>query len=362
MAIRASDRVTLAVLPTPTSVTMYYLLQASTLAAPGKPTTSTPPAPWTTTEPTYTEGSTDTLYTVMRTAWGATAFEYGGVQKSSAYEAAKIAYNKAKAAEDAAGDSLTAANLAQAAATSSVVPSLTDPGHQKGRIWLVLNAAGQTTSIKVSDGSAWTSYAFVADTFLATGSVTIGALAPSITTDITDQIDRAVSDTKEAVLGEVTPSIQEVAELANTIAETYTPQETFDSLNTAVESLGTELGTTSATADSAAEMAAAAQADLDEYRTTTQKFVTIDPDSIRLGDTASKFSVKITNTELGFYEDDTPVAYVNGQAIKITDMELLNTLRFGSSTQEDGTTPTTVGGYMFVPRAGGGLTLKFVEP
>ena len=42
------------------SVKWYYKLQASTAAAPSKPTTN-PPSGWVTTEPTYTEGSTNSL-------------------------------------------------------------------------------------------------------------------------------------------------------------------------------------------------------------------------------------------------------------------------------------------------------------
>ena len=61
MATKAADRVTLQVLPTPNNVRLYYLKQASNLAAPAKPTANPPASPWTTTEPTYTEGSTDTV-------------------------------------------------------------------------------------------------------------------------------------------------------------------------------------------------------------------------------------------------------------------------------------------------------------
>ena len=42
------------------SVTWYYKLQASTASVPAKPTTETP-AGWTDTEPSYTEGSTNSL-------------------------------------------------------------------------------------------------------------------------------------------------------------------------------------------------------------------------------------------------------------------------------------------------------------
>lgn len=95
MAVRAADRVTLAVLPAVTYTRTYYQLRASNLSAPPAPTTNPPPAPWTTVEPAFSEGSTNTLYTVTLTVYGTAGFEYGPVQVSSAYEAAKSAYNKA---------------------------------------------------------------------------------------------------------------------------------------------------------------------------------------------------------------------------------------------------------------------------
>lgn len=103
MPTRASDRVTLAVVASPTYVRTYYRMQASTASAPAAPTTNPPASPWSTTEPAYTTGSTDTLYTVQLVAYGSAAFEYGPVQKSSAYEAAKQAYNLALNANNAPG-------------------------------------------------------------------------------------------------------------------------------------------------------------------------------------------------------------------------------------------------------------------
>ena len=72
----------------------YYKLQASTESAPSIPTSSTPTG-WTDTEPTYTEGSTNTLYFVDKTVFANDTFLYSAVSKSTSYEAAKAAYNKA---------------------------------------------------------------------------------------------------------------------------------------------------------------------------------------------------------------------------------------------------------------------------
>lgn len=83
------------------STTWYYKLQASTASAPAKPTTQTPSG-WSTTEPAYTEGSTNSLYTVQKTTFSDGTFEYSDVSLSSSYEAAKAAYNKAVAAQETA--------------------------------------------------------------------------------------------------------------------------------------------------------------------------------------------------------------------------------------------------------------------
>jgi hypothetical protein len=93
MAVKASSNITLYHVIDVVSVTIYYLLQSSTANPPAKPTTDNPGGNWSTTEPTYTEGSTNTLYTVTKTKFSDGTFEYTPVSKSSSYEAAKSAYN-----------------------------------------------------------------------------------------------------------------------------------------------------------------------------------------------------------------------------------------------------------------------------
>lgn len=98
MAVKAKASITISHLIDILSVTRYYLLQSSTSAAPAKPTTN-PPSGWTVTEPSYTSGSTNTLYFVDCTVFTNDTFKYSEVSKSSSYEAAKEAYNKAAAVE-----------------------------------------------------------------------------------------------------------------------------------------------------------------------------------------------------------------------------------------------------------------------
>ena len=113
MAVKASSNITLYHVIDVASVTIYYLLQSSTANPPAKPTTDNPGGNWSTTEPTYTEGSTNTLYTVTKTKFSDGTFEYTPVSKSSSYEAAKNAYNKALNAAANANTALNTVNNLQ---------------------------------------------------------------------------------------------------------------------------------------------------------------------------------------------------------------------------------------------------------
>ena len=102
MAIKAAGSVTVASINDVASTTRWYLLQSSTLTAPAAPTANPPGGSWSATEPTYTEGSTNSLYTCDLTTFSDGTWAYSSVSLSSSYEAAKAAYNKAAAAAEAA--------------------------------------------------------------------------------------------------------------------------------------------------------------------------------------------------------------------------------------------------------------------
>ena len=104
MAVLAQAQITVSRIVDISSVTRYYMLQSSTASAPSKPTANPPGGNWVTTEPTYTTGSTNTLYFVDLTVFTNSTFSYSAVSKSSSYEAAKAAYNKAVNAENTASN------------------------------------------------------------------------------------------------------------------------------------------------------------------------------------------------------------------------------------------------------------------
>ena len=106
MAIKASATITLSAVRDLQSCTRYYLLQSSTSTKPAKPTTNPPGGSWVTAEPTYTSGSTNSLYFCDLNVFSDGSFAYSDVSLSSSYEAAKAAYNKAVTAESEAAQAL----------------------------------------------------------------------------------------------------------------------------------------------------------------------------------------------------------------------------------------------------------------
>ena len=103
MAIaKAKAQITISRIVDISSTTRYYRLVSSTTSAPAAPTTNPPASTWTTTEPSYSAGSTNTLYFVDLTIFTNGTFSYSAVSKSSTYEAAKEAYNKAVNAQKVA--------------------------------------------------------------------------------------------------------------------------------------------------------------------------------------------------------------------------------------------------------------------
>lgn len=137
------------------SITPYFLQVGAGSSTPAKPVTNPPGGSWSLTEPGYTT-STE-LYRTELIVFSNATFAYTNVSKVSSYTAATQA--------------VTAANLADAAAKGLIKASVTDPGHAVGRLWMVLNGSGDTIGIKISNGSAWSSYALMADQILVPGSV-----------------------------------------------------------------------------------------------------------------------------------------------------------------------------------------------
>lgn len=97
----------------------YYRLATS---IPSRPSGSTPDDAWSTTEPTYTQGSSMRLYETVRLAWSDGTVTYTPVTMSSSYEAARAAYNRAVEA------SKTATSYMSSDSTGVMIADMTGSG------------------------------------------------------------------------------------------------------------------------------------------------------------------------------------------------------------------------------------------
>lgn len=155
MAVKARAEITLTSIRDVQSVTRYYLLQSSTSAAPAKPTTNPPGGSWATSEPTYTSGSTNSLYFTDCTVFSDGTFVYSDVSLSSSYEAAKVAYNKAAGAEDVATAAQETANGKNTVYYQASAPS--GGTYKVNDIWFETDNGNK---MYMWNGNAWTAETF----------------------------------------------------------------------------------------------------------------------------------------------------------------------------------------------------------
>ena len=150
MTVKARGQITLSSVIDVKATYRYYLLQSSTLETPSKPA-EYPPSSWDDSEPTYTDGSTNSLYFVDCTVFCDDTFIYSEVSLSSAYEAAKSAYNKAVNAQTSADNAQSTADEAEARVTTAeaLIQLLSE-----SIMTLVTDSNGE--SLMVQTGNGWT--------------------------------------------------------------------------------------------------------------------------------------------------------------------------------------------------------------
>jgi len=159
-------------------IVTYYKLQASSASAPASPASST--SGWSTTEPAFSAGSTNTLYTCEQSTYSNGSVVWGSVQKSSSYEAAKEAYNKSVTAQNTAN---SANNNANAIKNNIYVPNTTTINGGKiatGSIKAAQIASGTITAAQIASGT-------ITAAQIASGTITAAQIASGTIT--ADKID-----------------------------------------------------------------------------------------------------------------------------------------------------------------------------
>lgn len=297
MAVKAAGQITLTSVVDVSAVYRYYLLQSSTAAKPATPTAYPPPSPWDDTEPTYTEGSTNSLYTVEATLFSDDSFLYSLVSLSSSYEAAKVAYNKAVNA------------LNQAVVQSAIAPTLTTV------MWLDVSLTPPLMKRYDAETAAW------------------------IVVNDTAEVIYNLEQNFEASL------VKTQEDITATVAERYTLREDTEALisevSTQVEQTKNSFDITFTQFSQDLEsVVAGTDAQFEEIK----RYIRFVDGKILLGEVGNELELEIANNRISFLQDGAEVAYFSNRKLYVTDTQILHSLQLGS--------------FAFMPRANGNLSFK----
>ena len=167
-------------------VEWYKLSSSST--PPSAPTTTDAedvPTGWTTSEPTFdpSDSTTYYLYTCMQIVWGDGTCDWGSVQLSSSYEAAKSAYNRAVAAGNAAAAAKARyGSCSTGASTATKAVSCTGFVEEAGAtITVSFSNASTSTTPKLSVNSATAKDIWVAGAVVSSTNRFVWAAGAAIT-------------------------------------------------------------------------------------------------------------------------------------------------------------------------------------
>lgn len=307
MAIKASGQITLTSVVDVKATYRYYLLQASTVSKPNKPTTYPPAATWDDTEPTYTNGSTNSLYIVDCTVFSNDTFQYSEVSLSSSYEAAKEAYNKAVAAQ----------GTANTAMQHTVVQSTTQPTVTT-YLWLDMNLEPPVLRRYNSDTGEW-----------------------DIINDTT-ALDESIVYLEEHIYSEITKTEENVL---STVGEKYYLQEEAEKLVASVETQFKQTAEdfTFQFNTFSADLAALSEGTDAEFEKIS-KYIRFLDGKIYLGEVGNQLELQIANDRISFFQGGAEVAYFSNNKLYVVDGEFTNSLRLGN--------------FSFIPRSNGNLSFK----
>ncbi len=296
MAVKATGQITLSSVVDVAATYRYYLLQSSTAAIPPKPTTF-PPAVWDDVEPGYTDGSTNSLYTVDCTVFSDGTYVYSPVSLSSSYEAAKAAYNKATNA------------LLHTVVQSATAPSATT------YMWLDTSAEPPVLKRYDAETAAWVT--------VNDASEIVYNLEQNLESSIVKSAEDITAQVAERYyLKDETDAL--VSEVSTTIGHT---KESFD------------IQFTQFSADIAA-VAAGTDAEFEEIR----KYIRFVDGMILLGEVGNELELQISNDRISFLQDGAEVAYFSNRRMYITDAQVNHSLQIGN--------------FAFMPRANGNISFK----
>ena len=297
MAVKAAGQITLSSVVDVLATYRFYLLQSSTAAVPAKPTTFPPSSAWDDTEPGYTEGSTNSLYTVDCTVFSDDSFLYSAVSLSSSYEAAKVAYNRATNA------------LLHTVVQSATAPSATT------YMWLDTSAEPPVLKRYDAETAAW---------------VTVNDES-EIVYNLEQNLESSITKSAEDITAQVSESYylkEDTDALISSVSTTI--EQTKNSLEIEFSSFQANIESVVANTD----------AEFEEIR----KYIRFVEGKILLGEVGNELELVIANDRISFLQDGSEVAYFSNRKLYVTDTQVTHSLQLGN--------------FAFMPRANGNLSFK----
>lgn len=381
MAVKAKAEITLYKIISVDKVVRYYLLQSSTLAAPSKPADGAViGSNWSKTEPSYTSGSTSTLYFVVQTVLSNGALKYSEVSKSSSYEAAKEAWNKAnnaqKTANDAIADTyqeyyLSASQTALSGGSwSTTAPTWVNGKYMWSRTVKVDGAGNKTYTpsqngvcIAGAKGDTGASGKGIKSTAIAYQLSASQTKAPTGTwlssppktdiatpylwtrtvityTDNTTSTSYGVSSTWTPALEDLKTRISDAETAISNNAKEIKLKASRDE----VTDISDNLKVLTKTSTEFKQTVEGWQLNWDKLISTDnaevashQDYITFDKGDIILGESSNDLKLKITNDSIQFKgtsntevtPDSDATAWITGKTFHISDGEIQNSLKFG---------------------------------
>lgn len=381
MAVKAKAEITLYKIISVDKVVRYYLLQSSTLAAPSKPADGAViGSNWSKTEPSYTSGSTSTLYFVDQTVLSNGALKYSEVSKSSSYEAAKEAWNKAnnaqKTANDAIADTyqeyyLSASQTALSGGSwSTTAPTWVNGKYMWSRTVKVDGAGNKTYTpsqngvcIAGAKGDTGASGKGIKSTAIAYQLSASQTKAPTGTwlssppktdiatpylwtrtvityTDNTTSTSYGVSSTWTPALEDLKTRISDAETAISNNAKEIKLKASQDEVTT----ISDNLEVLTKTSTEFKQTVEGWQLNWDKLISTDnaevashQDYITFDKGDIILGESSNDLKLKITNDSIQFKgtsntevtPDSDATAWITGKTFHISDGEIQNSLKFG---------------------------------
>lgn len=364
MAIKASAQITISKVIDIYACYRYYKLQSSTLSKPDKPTTN-PPSGWSDTEPAYVSGSTNTLYFVDCNVYSDKSFSFSEVSKSSSYEAAKDAWNKANNAQNTvdnleiggrnlvpqslvqqqsmsygfAGRTLTTELQAGVTYTISFCGRVID-GEGKLAVFLYeptwKSATNRDTESKTNTIVSWTFKPTISGKYIITAYsyLSQGTHGGNVYVDWY-KVEKGNKATDWTPAPEDMLSKDEAEDI-------YTTQLEMSKTNSELR-MDFNKSIASATDDIQSQLEASNSATNQKFGE-INKYIRFVDGKIILGETGNELTLTVQNDRVSFQQAGNEVAYFSNNNLYIKRAEVLTTLRIGN--------------YEWTPRNDGGLALR----